>query len=271
MTWGPLIAKRDPATRRVLRLDGSVAAKGERVPIAEQWLIPDPAPQGPDLARLAEASARPRLQFRAPRAGLRRLWRADDPQALLRRRQGERRCRSLAGAHACAAQGCQAARPETMGRRAYDHRLVAAGEIDLRAQEAAGRGDAAAHRARRHALCRRCGEAVHRADHACRRRPGARCHRAAAHADDGAPRRDVGGGADIDQNGPAERADIATALPTFTVEQPVKRAPGGRSAWWWARPSSAPAGAPRSRHRATWSSRSARRRARKTACWSRRT
>jgi DNA (cytosine-5)-methyltransferase 1 len=46
MTWGPLIAKRDPATGRVMRLDGSVAAKGERVPIAEQWLIPDPRHKG---------------------------------------------------------------------------------------------------------------------------------------------------------------------------------------------------------------------------------
>lgn len=46
MTWGPLIAKRDPATGRVLRLDGSVAARGERVPIKEQWLIPDPRHKG---------------------------------------------------------------------------------------------------------------------------------------------------------------------------------------------------------------------------------
>ncbi|MFD1944711.1 DNA cytosine methyltransferase [Paradevosia shaoguanensis] len=45
-TWGPLIAKRDKATGRVLRLDGSVAAKGERVPVAEQWLIPDPRHKG---------------------------------------------------------------------------------------------------------------------------------------------------------------------------------------------------------------------------------
>ncbi|WP_421912749.1 DNA cytosine methyltransferase [Mesorhizobium sp.] len=45
-TWGPLIAKRDPATGRVLRLDGSVAAKGERVPVQEQWLIPDPRHKG---------------------------------------------------------------------------------------------------------------------------------------------------------------------------------------------------------------------------------
>lgn len=45
-TWGPLIAKRDPVTGRVLRLDGTVAAKGERVPVQEQWLIPDPKHKG---------------------------------------------------------------------------------------------------------------------------------------------------------------------------------------------------------------------------------
>lgn len=45
-TWGPLIAKRDPATGRVVKLDGSIAAKGERVPISEQWLIPDPRHRG---------------------------------------------------------------------------------------------------------------------------------------------------------------------------------------------------------------------------------
>lgn len=45
-TWGPLIAKRDPATGRVLRLDGTVAAKGERVPVQDQWLIPDPRFKG---------------------------------------------------------------------------------------------------------------------------------------------------------------------------------------------------------------------------------
>lgn len=45
-TWGPLIAKRDPATGRVLKLDGSVAAKGERVPVREQWLVPDPKRKG---------------------------------------------------------------------------------------------------------------------------------------------------------------------------------------------------------------------------------
>lgn len=45
-TWGPLIAKRCPTTGRVMRLDGSVAAKGERVPVQEQWLIPDPKHKG---------------------------------------------------------------------------------------------------------------------------------------------------------------------------------------------------------------------------------
>lgn len=45
-TWGPLIAKRCPTTRRVMRLDGSVAGKGERVSVHDQWLIPDPKHKG---------------------------------------------------------------------------------------------------------------------------------------------------------------------------------------------------------------------------------
>lgn len=45
-TWGPLIAKRCPRTGRVMRLDGSVAAKGERVPVQDQWLVPDPKHKG---------------------------------------------------------------------------------------------------------------------------------------------------------------------------------------------------------------------------------
>ncbi|HDO51278.1 MAG TPA: DNA cytosine methyltransferase [Rhizobiales bacterium] len=39
--WGPLIAKRDKATGRVVRLGGTVAALGERVPVQEQFLVPD--------------------------------------------------------------------------------------------------------------------------------------------------------------------------------------------------------------------------------------
>lgn len=44
--WGRLIAKRDKATGRVVRLDGTVAAPGERVPRHEQFLIPDPKHAG---------------------------------------------------------------------------------------------------------------------------------------------------------------------------------------------------------------------------------
>lgn len=42
LKWGPLIAKRDKATGRVLKKDGAVANPGERVPLAVQYLIPDP-------------------------------------------------------------------------------------------------------------------------------------------------------------------------------------------------------------------------------------
>ncbi|MBB2806008.1 DNA cytosine methyltransferase [Xanthomonas arboricola] len=40
LTWGPLVAKRCKATGRVLKMDGSVAARGERVPVADQQLVP---------------------------------------------------------------------------------------------------------------------------------------------------------------------------------------------------------------------------------------
>ena len=39
--WGPLIAKRCPRTGLVIKLDGTVARPGERVPLAEQYLVPD--------------------------------------------------------------------------------------------------------------------------------------------------------------------------------------------------------------------------------------
>ena len=41
LTWGPLIAKRCKATGRVLKMDGTVAARGERVPVENQQLVPD--------------------------------------------------------------------------------------------------------------------------------------------------------------------------------------------------------------------------------------
>lgn len=44
--WGPLIAKRCKVTGRVLRLDGTVAQQGERVPRDEQFLVPDPKRKG---------------------------------------------------------------------------------------------------------------------------------------------------------------------------------------------------------------------------------
>jgi DNA (cytosine-5)-methyltransferase 1 len=46
LQWGPLIAKRDKQTGRVLRLDGTVAAAGERVPLEQQYLVPDPKRAG---------------------------------------------------------------------------------------------------------------------------------------------------------------------------------------------------------------------------------
>lgn len=44
--WGPLIAKRDAATGRVIKLDRTVAAPGERVPREQQYLVPDPKRRG---------------------------------------------------------------------------------------------------------------------------------------------------------------------------------------------------------------------------------
>jgi len=46
LQWGPLIAKRDKATGRVMKLDGTVAAVGERVPVQQQFLVPNPKRRG---------------------------------------------------------------------------------------------------------------------------------------------------------------------------------------------------------------------------------
>ncbi|MDC7806383.1 DNA cytosine methyltransferase [Luteimonas sp BLCC-B24] len=46
LKWGPLVAKRCKATGRVLKLDGTVAAPGERVPVEQQFLVPDKRRQG---------------------------------------------------------------------------------------------------------------------------------------------------------------------------------------------------------------------------------
>ncbi|ELC7363986.1 DNA cytosine methyltransferase [Stenotrophomonas maltophilia] len=41
LTWGPLVAKRCKTTGRVTKMDGTVAARGERVPVENQQLVPD--------------------------------------------------------------------------------------------------------------------------------------------------------------------------------------------------------------------------------------
>ena len=46
LQWGRLIAKRDKATGRVIKLGGAIAAAGEVVPVDQQFLIPDPKQRG---------------------------------------------------------------------------------------------------------------------------------------------------------------------------------------------------------------------------------
>jgi DNA (cytosine-5)-methyltransferase 1 len=46
LKWSPLVAKRDRATGRVIKRDGSVAAAGERTPLEQQYLIPNPKREG---------------------------------------------------------------------------------------------------------------------------------------------------------------------------------------------------------------------------------
>lgn len=53
-TWGPLVAKRDKATGRVLKLDGTVAAKGERVPVDQQQLVPNKKKAGRTWRRFVQ-------------------------------------------------------------------------------------------------------------------------------------------------------------------------------------------------------------------------
>lgn len=44
--WGPLVAKRCKSTGRVIKRCGAVALPGERVPVQEQYLVPDPRRSG---------------------------------------------------------------------------------------------------------------------------------------------------------------------------------------------------------------------------------
>lgn len=55
LTWGPLVAKRDKVTGRVLKMDGTVATVGERVPMNNQQLVPDKRHSGRTWAQFVEA------------------------------------------------------------------------------------------------------------------------------------------------------------------------------------------------------------------------
>ena len=55
LKWGPLIAKRCKQTGRVMKLDGTVAAHGERVPVQQQYLVPDPKREGQTWRRFVAA------------------------------------------------------------------------------------------------------------------------------------------------------------------------------------------------------------------------
>ena len=46
LSWGPLVAKRCKTTGRVLKMDGTVAERGERVPVEHQQLVPDKSRTG---------------------------------------------------------------------------------------------------------------------------------------------------------------------------------------------------------------------------------
>lgn len=51
-SWGPLITKRCKKSGRVIKIDGSVAAPGERVPLAQQQLTPNRKRMGKTFRRL---------------------------------------------------------------------------------------------------------------------------------------------------------------------------------------------------------------------------
>lgn len=55
LQWGPLVAKRDKATGLVMKVDGSIAAPGERVPVGEQYLVPDTRHRGRNWAHFVGA------------------------------------------------------------------------------------------------------------------------------------------------------------------------------------------------------------------------
>ncbi|CAE6900552.1 DNA cytosine methyltransferase [Paraburkholderia domus] len=54
-SWTGLVAKRDKATGRVVKLDGSVAERGERVPVREQHLVANPKTKGSHFRRFVRS------------------------------------------------------------------------------------------------------------------------------------------------------------------------------------------------------------------------
>lgn len=55
LTWGPLVAKRCKSTGRVIKMDGTVASRGERVPVENQQLVPDKRHSGRTWRQLVAA------------------------------------------------------------------------------------------------------------------------------------------------------------------------------------------------------------------------
>ncbi|WVK04407.1 DNA cytosine methyltransferase [Xanthomonas campestris pv. olitorii] len=91
LTWGPLVAKRCKVTGRVLRIDGTVAARGERVPVANQQLVPDKQHSGRTWRQFVAA-----LESKGYRVEWRKLTASDygagtsrERLFLLARRDGE--------------------------------------------------------------------------------------------------------------------------------------------------------------------------------------
>lgn len=115
LQWGPLVAKRCKKTGRVMRLDSTVAAPGERVPVNEQYLVPDKKHAGrtwkrfvADLQALGyvvewrvlnaadygAATTRERLFMCARRDGLPIVW--PKPTHFKEPKKGQRRWRPAA-------------------------------------------------------------------------------------------------------------------------------------------------------------------------------
>ncbi|AZR24407.1 DNA cytosine methyltransferase [Xanthomonas vasicola] len=91
LTWGPLVAKRCKVTGRVLKMDGTVAARAERVTVSNQQLVPDKRHSGRTWRQFVAA-----LESKGYRVEWRKLTASDygagtsrERLFLLARRDGE--------------------------------------------------------------------------------------------------------------------------------------------------------------------------------------